>query len=133
MVAYERTYVVVIDSARARFFRRDESGRLAKSLPDIAAPIQPGARPEASRQARLKFLQLVKDALGKACDTAQFERLVVIAPERVLSQFRKHAPDKIRARLWRERAHARSESSVEEIARLIEPYFGSAPSGSQGL
>ena len=133
MIAYEKTYVVVIDSARARFFRREEAGTLAEAMPEIVLAIQTRATPEIRRQTRLNFLQSVVDALNQACDTAQSERLVVIAPERVLSQFRKHAPDKIRARLWRERAHARSESSVEEIARLIEPYFGSAPSGSQGL
>jgi len=123
MVAYERTFVVVIDDAHARFFRRNESGELAESLPEIALAIQPGATPEANRQARSRFLDSVIDALGHACDTAQFERLVVLAPERMLRLFHSKASDKIRARLWRERAHEDGKASLTEIKILIEPYF----------
>ena len=123
MVVYERTFVVVIDDAHARFFRRSNSGELAESLPGIALATGPRATPEANRQARLRFLNSVIDALGQACDTAQFERLVVVAPERMLRLFRNKASDKIRARQWRESAHETGGTTADDIKMLIEPYF----------
>lgn len=123
MAAYERTFVLVIDEERARFYARNDSGSLRESLQAIPLALPPHASAEIRRHARLKFLQSVATALSGAADRAEFERLIAIAPERTLMLFRKHAPDKVRARLWRERANELVIESDEQIAKWIAPYF----------
>jgi protein required for attachment to host cells len=123
MVAYERTFVVVIDDTRARFFERTPGGELVEALQNVPLVVTSKGGADARKQARMNFLQSTIGTLSAACNGAGFERLVVIAPERMLSLFRRQIPDTLRARLWRERANETAIVSKEDIARLIALYF----------
>ena len=72
---------------------------------------------------RDKVLRAALETVDAACTHNECERLVVVAPGRVLTGFRKHASDKVRARLWRERASEVSALSTDDIAKSMEMYF----------
>jgi protein required for attachment to host cells len=125
MATFGRTWIVVLDDSRARFFRREQSGSLTQAAPDVigsGGDDQPPT-PESRKLARDKVLRATLETVDAACTHSECERIVVMAPERLLGVFRRNASDKVRVRLWRERASEVSALSTEDIAQSLEMYF----------
>lgn len=80
------------------------------------------------RTERERVLQEALEVMDAACARNECERLVVVAPDRMLSAFRRRASDHVRARLWRECASEVTTLSVDDIAHAVDAYFGS-PAG----
>ena len=125
MPSFGRTLIVVLDESRVRFFRRESSGRLANGLPQVAADGDDnGAGGLADRRERQQqFLGEVMEALDTACNRSECDRLMVVGPDRMLSAFRKTAPDKVRARFWREAAMDVRDIGQDELEKRIGPHF----------
>jgi protein required for attachment to host cells len=125
MMASGRTWIVVLDDSRARFFKREISGSLTESASEVNVGGSEGRAP-ATASRRAERDRLLHEALGtveKACARNECERIVVIAPERMLSAFRKQASDNVRVRLWRERADEMTRLSAEDIGQSVDVYF----------
>lgn len=123
MMALGRTWIVLLDDSRARFFVREGSGRLTEAAPELKAVHAKGAGPEARRKEHGRFILAVVGALDTACDRAACERIMLVGPERMLSTMRKAASDKIRARLWREMAAELTGNSEADLAQRLAPHF----------
>jgi hypothetical protein len=127
MIAIGRTWIVVLDDSGARFLRREPSGKWTQPAAEIASAAADAFTPETRRAARQQFLQRVMTAVDHACDRSECDRVVTMGPERLLRSFRKAATDRVRVRLWRERAGEVSLLTDEEIVKSVEQYFrGSA-------
>src|ERR1041385_2825629 len=126
MATIGRTWIVVLDDSRARFYRRERSGTLVEAAPAIDGDLRDGGDNSPRREQREALLRKAVRTLDQACDGSACDRLLVIGPERVLSGFRKLASDKIRARLWRERASEAASLPPEAIVQTVEPYFRGA-------
>jgi hypothetical protein len=123
MTSFGRTLIVVLDESRVRFFRRESSGKLADGLPQVAAGVT-GAGGLADRKERQRrFLGEVMEALAAACNRSECDRLMVVGPDRMLSAFRKNAPDKVRARFWREAAMDVKNLGQDELEQRLAPHF----------
>jgi protein required for attachment to host cells len=125
MASFGRTLIVVLDESRVRFFRRESSGKLADGLPEVAAEAgSKGAGGLADRKERQqRFLGEVMEALDTACNRSECDRLMVVGPDRMLSAFRKTAPDKVRARFWREAAMDVKDIGQDELEKRLGPHF----------
>jgi hypothetical protein len=123
MIAIGRTWVVVLDDSGARFLRREPSGKWTQPAAEIASAAADAFTPETRRAARQQFLQRVMTAVDHACDRSECDRVVTMGPERLLRSFRKAATDRVRVRLWRERAGEVSSLTDEEIVKSVEQYF----------
>ena len=122
MMASGRTWIVVLDDSRARFFRRELSGALVEAAQEKTADDRDHLA-QSRRTARDGVLREAMAATEAACDRNECDRIVVVAPERLLGAFRRQASDRVRARLWRERASEVSAMSANEIAQSIDAYF----------
>lgn len=126
----KKTWIVVADSASAKFFqlREDANGRSLKpAASDMASGIhrhaadlksdKPGrAFASAGSSARSamephhdyhklekhEFVRTVAGFLERAFEAHKFERLVLVAPDRSLGEFRSELSSKLTAMLWRE-------------------------------
>lgn len=123
MMASGRTWIVVLDDSRARFFKREISGALAEAAPDSRAADGHAQTPQSRRSERDRILREAIATANLACESNECERIVVIAPDRMLSAFRRQATDKVRARLWRERASEVASLSADDVAQSVEAYF----------
>jgi protein required for attachment to host cells len=130
MTAFGRTWIVVLDDAGARFYRREPSGSLVEEVPALASGLRNGAscKPDERRTERQAFLSAVMATLDAACDKNHCDRLLVVAPERMLGAFRRSASDKVRARLWREMAAEMGDASASEVEKRLAPHFHQAAS-----
>jgi hypothetical protein len=125
MTTFGRTWIAVLGNPRVRFLRREPPGSWIEAAPDIALDADGGATPEGRRAAREMLLRSATAALDGACERNQCDRIVVVAPERLLRGFRKIATDRVRVRLWRERAGEVDSLSDAEIGTSVEAYFRS--------
>jgi hypothetical protein len=123
MIAIGRTWIVVLDDSGARFLRREPSGKWTQPAAEITSAAADAFTPEIRRAARQQFLQRVMAAADGACDRGECDRIVTMGPERLLRSFRKAATDRVRVRLWRERAGEVSSLTDEEIVKSVEQYF----------
>jgi hypothetical protein len=123
MTAIGRTWIVVLDDSRARFLRRDGSGNWTAAVAEIPSAAAGAFTPEIRRAAREQFIRKVISVVDKACGGNQCDSIVTIGPERLLRNFRNAATDRVRVRLWRERAADTSSMTDQEIAKLVERYF----------
>lgn len=124
MMVSGRTWIVVLDDSRARFFKREMSGALTEAAPPVTTAVADRS-PEARRAQRDKILREALSTTDAACVRNECDRIVAIAPERMLSAFRKQATDTVRARLWRERASEAAMLTPDAIAQAVEVYFRS--------
>jgi hypothetical protein len=69
------------------------------------------------------MLRQAMTTVDEACRRNQCDRIMVVAPERLLRSFRKLATDRVRVRLWRERAGEADLLSDAEIGTSVEAYF----------
>jgi hypothetical protein len=123
MTAIGRTWIVVLDDSRARFLRHDESGKWTEAAKEIPSAAAGAFSPEIRRAAREQFIRKVMTAVDGACDRNACDGIVTVGPERLLRTFRKAATDRVRVRLWRERAGEVSFMTDDEIAKSVEQYF----------
>jgi len=125
MTAFGRTWIVMLDDSRAQFYRREPSGSLVEEMPALASGLRDAAayKPDERRNERQAFLRAVMAALDGACDKNQCDRILVVAPERMLGAFRRAASDKVRARLWREMAVEMGNASAGELEKRLAPHF----------
>src|SRR6185295_11899236 len=107
-----------------RFLRRGASGKWMPAAEAVASA-EDLSTAEARRKVRERLLQHAMTTVDKACAANQCDSIVVIAPERFLSRFRSMATDRVRVRLWRERAAETTSLSDEDIASSVESYFRS--------
>ena len=125
MMALGRTWIVVLDDSRARFFTRETSGRLTEAAPELHSTLraQPSGNGDERRTEREKFIRGIVSKLDSACDGGACDRIMLVGPERMLRTLRKSSTDKIRARLWREMAAEVANSSEAELAQRLAPHF----------
>lgn len=123
MMTLGRTWIVVLDDSRARFFVREASGKLTEAAPELQAKVQVQTNADARRKEREKFILGVVGTVDAACDGGACDRIMLVGPERMLSTMRKSATDKMRARLWREMAAEQTGSSEAELAQRLAPHF----------
>jgi Protein required for attachment to host cells len=130
MTAFGRTWIVVLDDSGAQFYRREPSGYLVEEMPALASGLRNAAtyKPDERRIERQAFLRAVMAALDGACDRNECDRILVVAPERMLGAFRRSASDKVRARLWREMAAELGDASGGELEKRLAPHFHQAAS-----
>ena len=116
--------IVVLEDSRARFFRLENSGRLADGLPDIASGIDGSTGLPAERtEKRKRYLTAVMTAVEQACEGNECDRLMAVGPERMLSAFRRAASDKVKVRLWREAAMNVRDATAAELEARLAPHF----------
>jgi hypothetical protein len=125
MMALARTWIVVLEDSRARFFVRELSGRLTPAAAEqsLHSRAAASATPDARRKQRETFVRNVVDTLDDACDSGACDQIMLVGPERMLSTMRKSATDKIRARLWREMAAELNGGSERDLAQRLAPHF----------
>src|SRR6185437_1305582 len=81
MAGFGRTLIVVLEDSRARFFRLENSGRLADGLPDIASGIDGSTGLPAERtEKRKRYLTAVMTAVEQACEGNECDRLMAVGP-----------------------------------------------------
>jgi NAD(P)H-flavin reductase len=116
--------IVVLNDSRARFLKREDSGKYAEALPDVSdgADREDGGSADRTERRR-KFLHAVVATLDQACDRNEYDRLIAVGPERMLSAFRKAASDKVRVRLWREAAADVKHLNDGELEKRLAPHF----------
>jgi len=97
------TWIAVMDGSQARFFalRRGEDGQVFE---EIAAPLAPGRSPRPARAGRyqLETTNLVREVAGTldaALADKRYDRLVIVAPPRNLSELRDHLSPRVRETL----------------------------------
>ncbi|HEX3942563.1 MAG TPA: hypothetical protein VHW69_00605 [Rhizomicrobium sp.] len=113
----------MLDDSGARFLRREPSGKWTQPVAEIASAAADAFTPEIRRAARGQFIQRVMTVVDSACDHSECDRIVTVGPERLLSSFRHAATDRVRVRLWRERAGDVSILTDKEIVTSVEQYF----------
>jgi len=152
----KKTWVVVADSTSAQFFqiRDDDSGRsLEPAAADMASGIhrhaadlksdRPG-RAFASAGSSLRgamephhdyhklekheFVRAVAAFLERSFGERKFERLVLVAPDRSLGEFRSELPPKLTAVLWREIPKDITKLGPQDLWAHIAPALTESPS-----
>jgi hypothetical protein len=123
MTAIGRTWIVALDDSRARFLRRDGSGEWTQAAAGIPSAVESVFTLEIRRAAREQFMRKVIGLVDDACDRNECDSVISVGPERLLRSFRNAATDRVRVRLWRERASEVSFLTDEDVAKLVERYF----------
>lgn len=123
MTAIGRTWIVVLGDSGARFLRREGSGKWTEAAKEIPSAADQAFTPEIRRAAREQFIRNAVIAVDGACDRNLCDSIITLGPERLLRSFRNAATDRVRVRLWRERAADASSMTDGEITKLVERYF----------
>ncbi len=142
-----KTWVVVADSARARFFREDEQSSKLVSTGDLVAPQsrqrprdlksdKPGRSFSSSRSGvrhafepphdyhkleKHRFMAILADALDEACGRRDFDDLILVAPRRSLGELRGMLSKRVQGRLRSEVAKDLSDESASRLRRRLAP------------
>ena len=144
-----RTWIVVADGARARFFTASEDGR--KLVParaaDMVAPFnrrpardlksdKPGRSYSSSRSGvrhafepphdyhkieKHRFSESVAKALDEASESKAFDRLVLVAPHRSLGELRGLLSARVKCRISHEIPKELTNQTVTRLWRQLRP------------
>ncbi|MBL6615231.1 MAG: host attachment protein [Reyranella sp.] len=141
-----KTWVVVADGARARFFRPDgETSKLVPTLGDLVAPQsrqrprdlksdKPGRSFSSSRSGmrhafepphdyhkleKHRFMALIADALDEACQRRDFDDLILVAPRRSLGELRGLLSKRVQGRLRQEVAKDLTNEPASRLRRHL--------------
>ncbi len=113
------TYIAVMDGSMARFFvlRRGEEGQLFE---EVASPLAarrktPRDKTEKADVDTLHFTREVADALETALADKKFDRLVLVAPPRILSEMRSQMSARLRETLAHQVAKNLAGLSVDAL------------------
>lgn len=140
------TWIVVADASTAKFFLMADHTGMENAAPAMVSKVQPHARDVksdrpgrgfvsangASRHAfepphdyhklqKHDFAQDVTRFLEQSYDDHQFERLVLVAPDRLLGELRKLLPHKMQKCVWHAFPHDYVKLTQEEIWAHISP------------
>jgi len=152
----KKTWVVVADSASAQFFqiRDDDSGR---GLEPVAADLTSGIHRHAAdlksdkpgrafagagsslrgamephhdyhKLEKHEFVRTVAASLERAFEAHKFERLVLVAPDRSLGEFRRELSSKLTAVLWHEIPKDVTKLGPQDLWMRIAPALTESPS-----
>lgn len=139
--------IVVFDGAGARYFRRTSKGRLellkelelglhrstSETVSDkqgrsfasagggIRSPYEPKHDPH--KMEKHNFVHRIVKELDNSYDRNEFKRLVIVAPERSLGEFRSIAADKLRRAVWKEVPKELTQFSAHELESRLKPYL----------
>ena len=138
--------VVVFDSGKARFFTHhpngrleslktwesglhrnntdtvsDKPGRSVSSVGQGRSAIEPKHDPH--KMEKHNFVHALVAELDTAFDQGKFKRLVVVAPERSLGEFRKEASAKLMRTVWREVPKDLVHFSESDLQERLAPHF----------
>ncbi len=144
-----RTWIVVADGARARFFAASDDG--SKLLParaaDMVAPLnrlparelksdKPGRSYSSSRSGvrhafepphdyhkieKHRFSAAVAEALHEASEGKAFDRLVLVAPRRSLGELRRLLSDRVKKQVDQEIAKDFTNETVARLWSRLQP------------
>ena len=141
-----KTWVVVADGARARFFRPDEeTSKLVPTLGDLVAPQsrqrprdlksdKPGRSFSSSRSGvrhafepphdyhkleKHRFMAILADSLDEACGRQDFDDLILVAPRRSLGELRGLLSKRVQERLRREIAKDLTNEPASRLRRHL--------------
>ena len=147
-----KTWIVVADGARARFFRPDEES--AKLLPtgmaDLVAPQsqqrprelksdKPGRSFSSSRSGvrhafepphdyhkleKHHFMATLATALDAACGRREFDDLILVAPRRSLGELRGLLSKRVQGRVREEVAKDLTKEPASRLHRRLGPLLG---------
>jgi protein required for attachment to host cells len=145
----ERTWIVVADGARARFFSLAEDGRklVAARTADMVAPQsrrhtrdlvsdRPGRSFSSSRAGlrhsfepthdphkleKHKFTAALADMLDEACQRKDFDRLVLVAPHRSLGELRGLLSERVQRCIRKEIARDLTGDTPSTLWRRLQP------------
>jgi protein required for attachment to host cells len=144
-----RTWIVVADGARARFFTAsDDDGKLVPARPaDMIAPMsrrpasdlksdKPGRSYSSSRSGmrhafepthdyhkleKHRFSAAVAEALHEASESRAFDRLVLVAPRRSLGELRRLLSERVKKQIGQEIAKDFTGETASRLWRHLQP------------
>ena len=144
-----RTWIVVADGARARFFTAsDDGGKLVPARPvDMVAPMnrrpardlksdKPGRSYSSSRSGvrhafepphdyhkmeKHRFSAAVAEALQAASESKAFDRLVLVAPRRSLGELRRLLSERVKKQIGQEIAKDLTGETASRLWRHLQP------------
>lgn len=147
-----KTWIVVADGARARFFTPDrESAKLVSTGPaDLVAPAsrqrprdlksdKPGRSFSASRSGvrhafepphdyhkleKHRFMAILAGALDDACERRAFDDLILVAPRRSLGELRGLLSTRVQASVRQEVAKDLTNEPPSRLHRWLRPLLG---------
>lgn len=147
-----KTWIVVADGARARFFRPDEeTAKLVPAgLPDMVAPQsrqrtrdlksdKPGRSFSSSRSGvrhafepphdyhkleKHRFMATLATALDMACSRGDFDDLVLVAPRRSLGELRGLLSKRVQGRVREEVAKDLTNDPPGRLRQRLGPVMG---------
>lgn len=150
-----RTWIVVADGARARFFAASDDGRRLVSVRgvDMVAPTsrgrtrdlegdKPGRAYASSRSgarhalepahdphklAKHRFTAELAQVLDSACGRREFDQIVLVAPRRSLGELRGLMTARVRRCIAREVAKDLTNETASGLWRRLKPPAGSGP------
>ena len=150
-----RTWIVVADGARARFFVASDDGRKLASVRrvDMVAPAsrgrtrdlerdRPGRAYASSRSgtrhalepahdphklAKHRFAAELAQVLDSACSRRDFDQIVLVAPRRSLGELRDLMTARVRRCIAREVAKDLTNETASGLWRRLKPPAGSGP------
>jgi protein required for attachment to host cells len=150
----EHALIIVFDGSGARTFKLSPKGRL-QLLSQIASglhrrtsevmsdkqgrtfasagggsrsPYEPKHDPH--KMEKHNFVYRMVKQLDDSYDRNEFKRLVLVAPERSLGEFRTLAPDKLLRAVWREVPKELTHLSDHELERRLMPLLEPEPDAS---
>ncbi len=149
----DRTLVAVFDAAHARFFEYNVAhGKLISILEDVKSGLDHDRRDiEADRPGRgfasagggtrhalesehdprklekHNFVRAIAQAIERALESHAFGRLVIVAPQRAVGEFRSVASDRVKKILWREIPKELANLSGSELEKHVIPVLQSPP------
>jgi protein required for attachment to host cells len=150
-----RTWIVVADGARARFFTESDDGAklVAARLADMIAPMnrrpardlksdKPGRSYSSSRSGvrhalepphdyhkleKHRFTAAVADVLRDGSESGAFDRLVVVAPRRSLGELRSLLSGRVKKQIDREIAKDLTGEPPSRLWRRLQPILQRIP------
>lgn len=143
----EEVLVVVFDGSGARSFKRLPNGHLqflneigsglhrktSEAVSDrqgrtfastgggIRSPYEQKHDPH--KMEKHNFVHGLVKQLDDSYDRNEFKRLVLVAPERSLGEFRSIAPDKLRRAVWREVPKELTQFPPHELESRLRPFL----------
>jgi protein required for attachment to host cells len=142
----DRTLVAVFDGAHARFYEyKQPHGRLEPVLGEVSSGLhhdrrdiesdKPGrafsstggtrhayeSQHDPRKLEKHDFVRAIAQAIEQALNQHAYDRLVVVAPERSVGEFRAVASEKVKRTVWREVAKEFAGLSDPELEKHLVP------------
>jgi protein required for attachment to host cells len=141
-----RTLVAVFDAAHVRFYEyKQPHGRLEPVLGEVSSGLhhhrqdiesdKPGrtfastgggrhayeSKHDPKKLEKHDFVRAIAQAIDQALERHAYDRLVVVAPERSVGEFRTLASEKVKRTVWREVQKDFANLTEPELAKHLVP------------